>query len=330
MGDEREHAEVGELPLLAGIAAFLRWCEELVVLLSGPLLLVGLGIGLVALLSDGALLVTAPWLLYAWALSQTVGVDGQLVGAWYRVSVAVSRRRWGVAAAFAILGLLLAYVGYVAALVFATQQAYRLTTAQALAHLGMDSTAWLWQRSAVSVLLVCLSGYLRYRAPRRRVRSLDEQKRAIQEQMELAALKRQQRQAQAEGAIELLRGALQTARAEAVPAQRTTRSDSHEESEGRTHAATPLSWQSLAPAPPGAPSVASATALLVGAQRARLWDEQTGLEGVGCGCRAARGSKGRRHALSSLAPGHSFADLGAQTVGTQSAGGQSCPGARDL
>jgi len=48
----------------------------------------------------------------------------------------------------------------------------------------------------------------------------------------------------------LLRGALETARAEAVPAQRTTRSDS-QESEGRTDAATPLSWQSLAPARPG-------------------------------------------------------------------------------
>src|SRR5262245_29766549 len=194
MGDEFEHMEVGELPLLAGIAAFLRWCEELVVLLSGPLLLMGLGIGLVALLSDGALLLTA--LLYAWALSQTVGVDGQLVGAWYRVSVAVARRRWGVALAFVLLGLLLAYIGYVASLVFATQQAYHLTTGQALAHLGMDGTSWLWQRSAVSVLLVCLSGYLRYRAPRRRVQSLEERKRAIAEQMELAALRRQARQAQ--------------------------------------------------------------------------------------------------------------------------------------
>jgi len=245
MGDELEHAEVGELPLLAGIAAFLRWCEELVVLLSGPLLLVGLGIGLVALLSDGALLVTAPWLLYAWALSQTVGVDGQLVGAWYRVSVAVARRRWGVALAFVLLGLLLAYIGYVASLVFATQQAYHLTTGQALARLGMDSTSWLWQRSAVSVLLVCLSGYLRYRAPRRRAPSLDEQKQVIQEQMELAALKRQQRQAQAEGAIGLLRGALQTARA--APTHTAARSDTHEESKGRADAATPLSWQPLAP-----------------------------------------------------------------------------------
>src|SRR5215469_14989837 len=175
--DTEEDYEV-ELPLLGWIAGFLRWLEELIVLVSGPLLMVGLGIGLVALLSDGALLVTAPWLLYAWAISQTVGVDGQLVGAWYRVSVSVARRRWGVALAFVLLGLLLAYIGYVASLVFATQQAYHLTTGQALAHLGMDSTSWLWQRSAVSVLLVCLSGYLRYRAPRQRVQSLEERKRA--------------------------------------------------------------------------------------------------------------------------------------------------------
>jgi hypothetical protein len=207
-----DEEEVRELPVLAGIAACLRWLEELVVLLSGPLLMAGLGIGLVALLSDGELLVTAPWLVYAWAISQTVGVDGQLVGAWYRVSVAISRRRLGVALVFIFLGLLLAYVAYVAALVFSTQQAYHLTTAQALARLGMDTTAWLWQRSAVSVLLVCLSGYLRYRAPRKRVQSLYERKQAIHEAMELATLKQRQRAQQAQGAIGILRGAVQAAR----------------------------------------------------------------------------------------------------------------------
>jgi hypothetical protein len=198
-----------------GIAAFLRWLEELVVLVSGSLLMAGLGIGLVALLSDGALLVTAPWLVYAWAISQTVGVDGQLVGTWYRVSVAVGGRRIGVAIAYLLLGLLLAYVAYVAALVFATQQAYHLTTGQALSRLGMDATSWLWQRSAVSVLLVCLSGYLRYRAPRKPARSLDEQKRAIQEQMELDALKRARRAQQAQGAVGLLKEMAQVARGEA-------------------------------------------------------------------------------------------------------------------
>lgn len=206
-----------DLPLLGGIALALRWVEELIVLVSGPILTAGLDIGLIALLSDGALLVSAPWLLYAWAISQTVGVDGQLVGAWYRVSVALARRRWGAVAGFALLGLLLAYVAYVAALVFATQQAYHITTAQALARLGMDATSWLWQRAGVSVLLVCLSGYLRYRAPRHDARTLDEKKRAIQEQMELDALKQQQRTQQARGAVNLLRGVANAARGQDAP-----------------------------------------------------------------------------------------------------------------
>lgn len=203
---DMDDTDLQELPVLVGIAAFLRWLEELVVLISGPLLMAGLGIGLIALLSDGALLVNAPWLVYAWAISQTVGVDGQLVGAWYRVSVAVGRRQLGVALAYLLLGLILAYIAYVAALVFATQQAYHLTTGQALARLGMDATSWLWQRSAVSVLLVCLSGYLRYRAPRKLARSLDERKRAIQEQMEIEALKQQQRTQRAQAAIGLVKG----------------------------------------------------------------------------------------------------------------------------
>src|SRR5215469_11405575 len=105
-----------ELPLLGWIAGLLRWLEELIVLLSGPLLMAGLGIGLVALLSDGSLLVTAPWLLYTWAISQTVGVDGQLVGAWYRVRVAQRSGKLGVVVCFILLGLALAYVGFVGSL----------------------------------------------------------------------------------------------------------------------------------------------------------------------------------------------------------------------
>jgi hypothetical protein len=253
-----------ELPLLGWIAGLLRWLEELIVLLSGPLLMAGLGIGLVALLSDGALLITAPWLLYAWAISQTVGVDGQLVGAWYRVSVAIARRRWGAAFAFAALGGLLAYVAYIAALVFATQQTYGLTTAHALARLGMNSTSWLWQRSVVSVLLVCLSGYLRYRAPRKQVLSLEERKRAIEEQMELDALKTKQRAQQAQGAIGIVRGMAQAVRgatpseapgpaATVSPSTREPGTTEGKEQEVSAEAAAPLS--SLVPVPSGLPMV---------------------------------------------------------------------------
>lgn len=188
-----------ELPLLGGISAFLRWLEELVVLVSGPMLTAGLGIGLVSLLSDGALLVSVPWLLYAWAISQTVGVDGQLVGAWYRVKVAQQRGKWGVVICFVLLGLILAYVGFVGSLIFAMQQAYHLSTAQALAELGMNNRSWLWQRAAVSVFLVCLSGYLRYQAPRKQQASLEEQKRMLKEQMELDAIKREARAKKVQG-----------------------------------------------------------------------------------------------------------------------------------
>jgi len=199
------------MPLLGAIAACLRWVEELVVLVSGPMLTVGLGIGLVSLLSDGALLVSAPWLLYAWAISQTVGVDGQLVGTWYRVSVAVRKRRWGVVVAFILLGLALAYVGYIGALVFAMQQAYHVSTAQALVKLGMDATSWLWQRAAVSVFLVCLSGYLRYRAPQQDTRTLAQKKQALQDAMEIEALRQQQREQRVRGALGLVRGAVAAA-----------------------------------------------------------------------------------------------------------------------
>jgi hypothetical protein len=132
--------------------------------------------------------------------------------------VAVARRRWGVVIGFVLLGCVLAYIAYVAAWVFATQQAYHLTIAAALARLGMDSTTWLWQRSAVSVLLVCLSGYLRYRAPRKRAQTLDERKQAIEEQMVLDELKTRQRAQQAQGAIGLFRGMAQAARGETATA----------------------------------------------------------------------------------------------------------------
>jgi hypothetical protein len=54
-----------ELPFLAGIAGLLRWLEELANIVSGPLLTAGLAIALIDLLTDGALLTTQPWLLYA-------------------------------------------------------------------------------------------------------------------------------------------------------------------------------------------------------------------------------------------------------------------------
>lgn len=200
-----------ELPALAAIAGFFHWLEEFLVILSGPFLTAGLGIGLVDLLSDGALFANVPWLLYVWAIAQTVGVDGQLVGTWARVGRACRKHAWGAVVGFSVLGLLLAYVGFVAALVFAFQQSYHLTTAGALAKLGFDTVTWLWQRTAVSVGLVCLSGLLRYEKPRPVVRDVAAEIQRIEDERRIQAAKAAAQGDRLRGLVGVVKGTAQAA-----------------------------------------------------------------------------------------------------------------------
>ena len=86
----------------------------------------------------------------------------------------------------------LAYVGFLASNVFATQQSQGLTTAEALARLGMDGTSWIVQRSALAVALVVLSGLLRYRLPAAEASAADERERLARE-LELEPLRAQLR-----------------------------------------------------------------------------------------------------------------------------------------
>lgn len=148
--------------VLTWISAFLRWLEELAAHVSGPALTIGLGIALVDLLTDGKLLATVPALLFGWAIAQAIGVDGQLVGASAKAGRAWRAGRYWVVAGYLLLVLALGYVAMIASLVFASQQAYGISTSAALSRLGMDATAWLWQRCALAVFLVILSGFLRF------------------------------------------------------------------------------------------------------------------------------------------------------------------------
>jgi hypothetical protein len=204
-----------ELPLLGGIAATLRWFEELLALLSGPLLVIGLGISLTDLLTDGQLLAHQPLLLYAWAISQAIGVDAGLVGAWDKARAALRERRYWALAGLLLLGTALAYIGWIAAQVFAVQQSQGVTTAVALSQLGMDDTSWLIQRSLLSVLLVCLSGWSRYHPQKA---TLDQEKAALRREAELLPLRQQVRRQKALGAVSLAKTML-TGKAVEPPAE---------------------------------------------------------------------------------------------------------------
>src|SRR5579859_1220877 len=197
-----------ELPMLAGIASIFRWIEELASILSGPLLTAGLAIALIDLLTDGKLLASQPALLYAWAISQSIGVDAQLVGSAAKAHGAIRARQPWVVLGYVVLVGVLAYVAYIASLVFATQEADGITTAAALARLGMDSTSWIIQRSGLAVLLVVLSGFLRYVSPAET--SAADERAKLERELTLEPLRAQlraRRVAGWRGAAEALRGA---------------------------------------------------------------------------------------------------------------------------
>lgn len=205
-----------ELLLLGGIGTGLRWLEELVALVSGPMLTAGLAIALVDLFTDGKLLTSQPTLLYAWAISQALGVDGQLVGAAVKSGRAMRARRWGLALAYFPLIAGLSYVAYLAANVFATQQALGLTTQQALARLGMDGTSWITWRTAIAVALVIISGFLRYDPAKKAQESAEEIADRHHREEQDAAHKAKMRALTAGGLGAALHAATKSARGEAI------------------------------------------------------------------------------------------------------------------
>lgn len=191
--------------MLAGIAGFIRWAEELANLVSGPLLTLGLGIALVDLLTDGSLLARMPVLLYTWAITQAIGVDAQLVAMWDKAHIALREHRYWSLLGLVVLGLVLAYVAWIAAQVFALQESEGLSEKAALARLGMDSALWLIQRTALSVFLVCLAGWTRYHAPAPDVETDAEAERIrLEADLLLEPLRAQKRIMQARGLRDVL------------------------------------------------------------------------------------------------------------------------------
>jgi AraC-like DNA-binding protein len=198
-----------ELPMLAGIAAILRWTEELLNIVNGPMLLFGAGVALVDLLTDGALTVSLPILLYGWATSQALGIDTQLLGCFARARNVHGWARWG----WLVLGVILGYAAWQAGYVFAVQQAQRVSEAAALAQLHMDPALWLGWRAFLAVGLVALSGWTRYRKPAKVTRSLEDERAGIERELTLEPLRQQLRAQQVGGLRSLAVTALQGASA---------------------------------------------------------------------------------------------------------------------
>jgi hypothetical protein len=197
--------EPHDLPMLGAIAGAIRWCEELISLLSGPLLAIGLAIALIDLLTGGGLLRAMPELLFAWGICQAVGIDAQLIATWDRCRMALRSGAWAHVIALAVLGVALGYVGFLSAEAFGFQQAFGLSESDALARLGIDAASWQLQRALLAVFLVALSGFTRYHPQKASV--ADERER-LQREIELEPLRQQARTLKAVGVAAVARSAL--------------------------------------------------------------------------------------------------------------------------
>ncbi|HZC05161.1 MAG TPA: hypothetical protein VE338_05940 [Ktedonobacterales bacterium] len=196
-----------ELPMLAGIAGFIHWWEELLNIVNGPVLLFGAGIALVDLLTDGQLTATATALLFAWAISQALGIDTQLLGCFSRARHASGWPRVG----WLALGVVLGYAAWQAGDVYALQQSEHIGEAAALAQLGMPSQLWLGWRAFLAVGLVALSGWTRYRRPAKVTSSLEVELAQLQRELMLEPLRLRLRAQQVGGIRTLAQTALRSA-----------------------------------------------------------------------------------------------------------------------
>src|SRR5260221_13299524 len=191
-----------ELPMLAGIAAVIRWFESLILLIAGPLLTIGLGVAVVDLATNNALLNSVPWLLVAWGIGLAIGLDAQVIAAWDRVGVAFRQRQWFVLALYLVVGVALGYVGYIACAVFGFEHALGYSEQQSLSMMGVNAMLYQYQRAFLAVALVALSALNRYHPPQV---SLADERAEIHRELELTPLRQRLTEMRATGAVNVAR-----------------------------------------------------------------------------------------------------------------------------
>lgn len=160
--DDQEKA----LPLMPQIAAILHWCEEVLTTISGVLLVIAVSLPVANTFAHGNLY--APNSAFESALSvfMTVGIDGQLIGAAYRLAMALRYKR-NASAAFEVFNvLLLGALVFLGGFVSGYQQTFNVSTDEAFTAIGISAIVWLGIRMGTAVYLIILSGIRRYVPPK--------------------------------------------------------------------------------------------------------------------------------------------------------------------
>ncbi len=178
----QEHAFVHRL------AGTLRFLEDVVNVLSGPLISLGFILTVMDLLSGNGITSRLPWMTLVWAGCIATGVDAQLVATSDRFRRACLERRWGTLLPLLAIGILLCHVAFIGAVAYGLQESLHIGEAQALGMFGLTPVAFQIERAVLTVSLVVYSGMTR---PVQAALTHADRLRDVREQNELAIARAQ-------------------------------------------------------------------------------------------------------------------------------------------
>jgi hypothetical protein len=184
------------LPGIAFLSACWRWFEELIVVLSAPMLLFGAGITVVDLLTDGSATLAVPWLLFAWAVSQAMGIEANVSGAVHKAKLAYERGAWFPMILYILLVCALGAVVIIAGYAYSYHQAQGIPIQDSLRDLGIDPAMWTMSRSILAFALIAISAAMRFTGKKPDAASKAQK---LREEIELLPLQQQKRELQLHG-----------------------------------------------------------------------------------------------------------------------------------
>jgi hypothetical protein len=140
--------------------------EDAIITLSGPALAISGIIAGVDLLTGGTLMRTVSWLVFAWAIFLLISLDFQVLALGarahkvYQSNKPYVQRILEITLAF-VLAAAISYVSVQMQSIIAGSNSVGISVEAATVQLGINPIALTWERSALVLLLIFLSGWFR-------------------------------------------------------------------------------------------------------------------------------------------------------------------------
>ena len=149
------------------LARAVTWLEDSVITLSGPLLAISSIIAGVDVVTNNALAESLTWIGYVWAYALMLTLDFQVLALGvkahhvYASSEKTKKRKCIEIGIAVLIAIALAYVSVQMHAIFARVNGANVSIAVAQQQLGINPIALIYERSALVLVLIFMSGWLR-------------------------------------------------------------------------------------------------------------------------------------------------------------------------